>query len=216
MDENRVLARDVLGDYVQGPRDESVAKLGGEIGATDLGRLYELLVQLYPLREDPVFRNGFVTRDQNVRWFRDQIPSYLSTTGSEESLASLTRIYAKHPDLSVINHYRIEAEALLRRNRWKPIEPSDLVRLAESRRGRLVESADQLLEVVVDAFRQVERSLIDQGGMLCALVPRRNRQEQHEASVRARKITCQKGRRRKCFAGNPPMRTRSLGSCWDI
>lgn len=162
--ENRVLARDVLPDFVRSPRDDSTTSLGAAVGATAMGRLYELLLDLLPLREDPVFRSGGVSREQGARFFRDDIPRYLATVGNQESVTTLADLYKKHPDLPVINNYRIGAEALLRQNKWKPITPGDLVRLVQSRRGRRVESANQLLEIVVETLDQIGESLLDSGG----------------------------------------------------
>ena len=46
-----------------------------------------------------------------------------------------------------------------RRNMWQPPTPEEVFRLAQNQQNRLVEGADQLLEIVGDALRQLQQKL---------------------------------------------------------
>jgi hypothetical protein len=122
------------------------------IGDAGLGELYELLLAIYPVEDTSEFEDGFVDEHQSAIWFRDSIPRYLAGLGTTEGLLELMRLKAALPHNLVLKIYVISARKQLRRAKWKPSKPAEVVKLLSTSAGRLVGSGDQLLEVVVEAL----------------------------------------------------------------
>jgi hypothetical protein len=53
----------------------------------------------------------------------------------------------------------LEAEQAMRRKTWSPLSPAEIIRVTETTRGLLVQSAAQLADVLIQALRRYEREL---------------------------------------------------------
>ena len=53
----------------------------------------------------------------------------------------------------------MEAENHSRRHTWVPLKPSDILTLTANQELRLVQSGDQLLEVVIESLKRIEAKL---------------------------------------------------------
>jgi hypothetical protein len=157
------LARTTLAEFMHGSRDENLGQIRVSIGHAGLGELYELLLDAYPNIEDEVFEGGFMNARESAIWFRDTIPRYLSGLGTPEALFELMRLAAAHPGQTVLKMYVLSARKQLRRVKWRPAEPEEVVRLCRERAGRLVESEDQLLEVVVESLFTIGERMVRRG-----------------------------------------------------
>jgi hypothetical protein len=125
----------------------------------ELAELFSWLEAQYPHAEDPPLKDGFVSaRDQISRW-RDQVLMGLAHAGTEEAVVQLDRLQESFPHLEWLNRLRREAQELLRRSRWMPPEPADVVRLAADASRRWVTDDAKLREVLVASLLRANEEL---------------------------------------------------------
>jgi hypothetical protein len=68
-------------------------------------------------------------------------------------------VLLKLPDRDWLAYQLLDAEQVMRRNTWSPLSPGEIIRVTETTRGILVQSAEQLAEILVEALRRYERDL---------------------------------------------------------
>jgi hypothetical protein len=127
-----------------------------------LGDLYLWLGQKFPYHEDPVHISGVaygVGPREMVAELRDGVLRHLVGLGTDGSLKTLRTVIGKRPDLNWLPLQLSVAEQVVRTKTWAPLTPAEVLRLATSRRGRLVQSPDDLCEAVIDALREYEHEL---------------------------------------------------------
>lgn len=130
-----------------------------KLSAKELSALYTWLETRYSHDEDPN-TEGFhsVTEREHIGWLRDSILTTLTEVGTPESVNSLRDIVQQLPE---DRHWHVLAKAqdnLLRRS-WQPPAPTVIFDLAKSEEGKLVNSGDQLLEVVIASLARLETEL---------------------------------------------------------
>jgi len=165
-----LLAKEALKEFAHGNRDENLSEIIASIGITGLGELYELLLAMYPFREtndleDDTndFEEDIMDEPQSVIWFRDSLPGHLAGLGTTETLLELMRLKAAHPDNLMLKMSVLTARKQLRRSKWKPSKPAEVIKLFSTSAGRLVENGDQLLQVVVEALTSIGKKMVDRG-----------------------------------------------------
>ena len=68
-------------------------------------------------------------------------------------------IVAQRPDLTWLPLQLSRAEQILRARTWTPLKPNEVLKVASSKRGRLVQSADDLCEALIEALGKYEAEL---------------------------------------------------------
>jgi hypothetical protein len=127
-----------------------------------LAELYLWLAQAFPHRTDPHGRVGrpfWAGPRDSVAQLRDGVLTYLVNRGTEKGVAVIRRVVTQLSDLTWLVYQLLEAEQIMRTKTWAPLSPVEIVRVTESPRGLLVQSAQQLADVLVDALRNYEREL---------------------------------------------------------
>jgi hypothetical protein len=72
---------------------------------------------------------------------------------------AIRRISHELPELPWLKWTLIDAQANARRNTWLPFNPSDILTLAANQEVRVVQNGDQLLDVIIDSLKRLERKL---------------------------------------------------------
>jgi hypothetical protein len=127
-----------------------------------LGDLYTWLEQTFPVQQDPRHQSGvasFVGPRDSVAHLRDGILRQLVNTGTEAGIEALQNVLRQLPDRDWLAYQLLEAEQAMRRKTWSPLSPAEIIRVTETTRGLLVQSAAQLADVLLQALRRYEREL---------------------------------------------------------
>ncbi|KIL40266.1 hypothetical protein SD70_14885 [Gordoniibacillus kamchatkensis] len=139
------------------------SKLFQDLPETALADFYIWLVQRFPHKEDPNHDDEemahFVGPREEVADLRDGILRYLTNKGTLESCNQIDRLISELPELPWLKWTLIEAQGVTRRNTWSPLLPIEIIQLIGNRNSRLVQSEEQLLEVLVESLNRLEQKL---------------------------------------------------------
>jgi len=125
--------------------------------------LYLWLAKQYPYSEDPDEMSGhFVTPREEIGKWRDSILDQLKKKGTFEACEGLNRIVAKLPDVELAKMMLTKALKNYYNNSWKPVEADHILELIKDSEKRLVESGDQLIEVLIESLEKLEKKLHDE------------------------------------------------------
>jgi hypothetical protein len=125
-----------------------------------LGALYVWLEQTFPHSDDPDHDGAhWMGPRDSVIHLRDGVLNVLVNRGTPEAVAALRSVIARLPNPRWLAFHLMEADQIMRQRTWLPLTPTEVLRLVESPDGRLVQSAEQLAEVLTAALRKYERQL---------------------------------------------------------
>jgi hypothetical protein len=129
----------------------------------EVGALWEWMLLQYPMAEDPPERRAGLGGTVTERWaladLRDGLLALLAGMGTPGSCGELLRLIRKHPQLPWLRGFLAGAKEQTRRNTWQPPTLRDLFALSENHRNRLIQSADQLLDVVYESLSALQQKL---------------------------------------------------------
>lgn len=127
-----------------------------------LAELYVYLEQLFPRDSDPQHAEGrphFVGPRESLAHLRDGIPQLIINRGTMAAVAAMQWIVGKLPELDWLPFRLLEAQQTMRMKTWSPLTPGELFRLVASKNRLLVQSADDLCELLTDTLRKYEEEL---------------------------------------------------------
>jgi hypothetical protein len=130
-----------------------------KIAPREVGGFWEWMLGQYPANEDPDrSRGGTVTPRWAMAELRDALVSSLADRGTAEACRELERLRAKYPQFGWFNRVLERAREQTRWNTWNPLAPSEPIALVADSRRRVVQSPDQLMQVVTEALQTVQES----------------------------------------------------------
>ncbi|MEC0239751.1 hypothetical protein P4H66_07755 [Paenibacillus dokdonensis] len=128
-----------------------------------LADFYIWLVKRFPHKEDPNHDDDemahWVGPREEIAEFRDGILRYLSNKGTLESCNQIEWIVSELPGLPWLKWILLEAQSVTRRSTWAPPTPIEIIQLVGNRHHRLVQSENQLLEVLIESLNRLEQKL---------------------------------------------------------
>ena len=122
------------------------------IGADGIADLYLLMVRLFPPEADPGPVSGFVEPLQMVTSLRDDAVRWLAAMGTEEAVRALMRLVAERPDIPLLPFELSRGELVMRLKTWSPLNTKEIFALTDRPGTKLITSAADLLDVLVDAL----------------------------------------------------------------
>jgi hypothetical protein len=128
------------------------------MGLEALGQLYMILTQLFPPDEDPDLVGNLSSRHEVV-FLRGRILRLLANKGTVEACAVLENIVRTDPDGVNLQHWLFEAQENLLRKSFVWASPREILELVARASGRLVRTALELLNVVVESLGRLEQEL---------------------------------------------------------
>jgi hypothetical protein len=83
----------------------------------------------------------------------------LENLGTPAAVEELRSIVGLLPGLTWLPYQLAAAEQIMRMKTWVPLTPREIPRLTQSRDGKLIETSEDLCEILVGAFRKYESDL---------------------------------------------------------
>ena len=127
-----------------------------------LAELYVYLEQTFPRHADPRHTPGqahWAGPRKSLVHLRDTIPQLIASRGTEEAVSAMRWIIAKLPELQWLSFQLLEAQRTMRMRTWCPLSPQELFQLLNSKSSVLVQSAEDLCELLVSTLRKFENDL---------------------------------------------------------
>ena len=124
------------------------------------GDLYVWLEQTFPHHQFGD-REGvhWVSPVESVGHLRDGVLGVLVKRGTPEAVAALRTVVARLPALPWLVYRLLEADQIMRHRTWEPLTPDDVLRLVNRADGRLVQTPEQLVDVLIETLRSYEDGL---------------------------------------------------------
>lgn len=130
-----------------------------------LADLYVWLVRHYPPSQYPIpTEASFAGTTDSVALWRDALIGGLRDRGTFEACEAIQRIASELPELDrfMLKWILLEAQELARRSTWKPFSPQGILKVINDSQLRLVQSGEQLLEVVIESLNNLEAKFRDE------------------------------------------------------
>jgi hypothetical protein len=131
-----------------------------------VGDLYVWLEQTFPSHTDPRHqRQGapwvapWVGPRDSVAHLRDGVLRHLVNLGTETSVEALRKVVELLRDRGWLAYQLLEADQIMRIKTWTPLSTREIIRVTDSPSGLLVQSGQELADVLVEALRKYEREL---------------------------------------------------------
>jgi hypothetical protein len=123
------------------------------------GEFFIWLVQQFPPEEDPPPPNGPVAERWKVSEMRNDLIVSLQQRATTQACTMLRKIIQVYPDQQWIRWQLHDAEKRLRERTWQPLTPTVVLKLAEKRTARLVQSGAQLQDVLIESLTRLQEEL---------------------------------------------------------
>jgi predicted NACHT family NTPase len=147
--------------------ERRVAKIAKTLEEKDLADLFIWLAQNYQYKDDPKYPKGYsfelidyeVTTRKSVIGWRNSILEQLRERGTIKACEEIKRIMRTFPELEWMKRTLLTAQETTRRKTWAPPEPVTILNLASNPELGLVQSGDQLLDLVIESLKRLEKRL---------------------------------------------------------
>ncbi len=129
---------------------------------TELGQLYVWIEQRFPRGNEPETLSGqahWVGPHESVSHLRDEVLRYLVNLGTVDAVQALRRAVGLLPAITWLPYQLNTAEQVMRMRTWVPLTPMEVLRVAYMRDGQLVQTPEDLCQLIVEALRQYEHEL---------------------------------------------------------
>lgn len=131
---------------------------------------YEWLYRTFPPEGDP-HQEGMAhwvgPREEVANW-RDSLLRTLTEHGTSESLAALERLAVRNPEMT-LDWSLSRARELAHQSSWDAPSLPQLLRFIESGQRRLISSASDLRDVILEQLAEVQRWLVNENPQAFAL-----------------------------------------------
>lgn len=159
LQEDEILAASVWGEVFY---DSDVRKGAWHQGMVErqLGTLYIHLSQVFPERAS-LNESGFVSKQDEATRARGNLLGVLASCGTSEACAELANLMKLFPDRRGIAWNYHAAIKNKRRNAWCSLAPEEVSLLLNNAKSRLVQSEQDLLELVIESLERIQQKLTD-------------------------------------------------------
>ena len=155
--EDKAFGQEVIAaEYDFRVREVQIARMNED----QLADFYVWLSQQYPHMEDPKPEGVHdVSARESIADFRDSVLRHLKDRGTLAACEAIEKIARELPQLNWLQWTLLEAQNITRQKTWLPPKPRDILEIAKNQQGRLVQSGEQLLEVLVESLQRLEQRL---------------------------------------------------------
>jgi hypothetical protein len=124
----------------------------------ELGDLYAWMLRNYPAA-DTSFRSGAMSPVDVAVRFRDSILEHLKQRRNFAACDAIRAAMESFPQYPWLRYHLDQAELLARAATWKPLAPAQVLALAADKDRRLVETPEQLVEVLLKSAERLNSRL---------------------------------------------------------
>lgn len=161
LQKERALAEHVMGRIAYGMDYQAKKTLLPVASEQQLSELYLLLNAVFPPEEDPPHQAGEVSPRRMVVNFKGEFIGVLTARGTAEACHQLMQLSSALPSQRLwLRRRYYEALRLKRRKAWQPPAPEIIGSLLKNPAARVIEDADDLLEVVMESLRRYQEKLV--------------------------------------------------------
>jgi hypothetical protein len=157
---DQLLGRDVFLQLAHQHRGTPTSLAG--LTEAQLSDFYVWLQEQFPHSDDPHQPgsgvHGMGPRD-SVAHLRDGVLGTLIQRGTPEAVAALRTIMGRLPHLGWLVYQLMEADQLMRLKTWAPMTPREVLGLVDAPHGRLIQTPEDLRDLLVSALRGYEAGL---------------------------------------------------------
>jgi hypothetical protein len=141
-------------------RDHHTGQLAGKISESQIAELYLWLESHYPRAEDPRREpaGGFGTREA-IADFRDILLRTLEYRGTKAAVSAIQQLLKKLAHLPWLKYTLGAAKKKMLRQTWLPPRPNEIIELCGLPRSRLVRSAPELQDVLIEVLAELNVEL---------------------------------------------------------
>ena len=142
------------------PQDHRSERLLQHLTEDQLAGLYVWLEAQYPRNEDPKHKGAFTVgpREAIADW-RDRVLLHLQGRGTQAACDAISRLMHELPHHKGLWYILLQSQNLMRRMTWCPPTPNAILKLVSSDQVRVVQSGQQLLDLVVESLRRLQQKL---------------------------------------------------------
>jgi hypothetical protein len=133
--------------------------IGLRLNEDQLADLYVFLRRHFETPQHPNGKAFFCGPLDNIDLWQNAIIQLLIHRGSFRACEAIKKLQQEFPELDWLKSVQADAETETRRATWIPARPQDIVKLATDRELRLVQSGDQLLQVLVESLERFQALL---------------------------------------------------------
>ena len=130
--------------------------MGLRLNEDQLADLYVWLTRRFESPIHPSGRAHWVGSLEHIDMWRNAIIQLLIHRGSIRACEAVKRLQRELPELDWLKWVYVDAQAQTRRATWVPARPQDIMKLAADRELRLVQSGDQLIQVLVESLERFQ------------------------------------------------------------
>jgi hypothetical protein len=130
--------------------------IGFRLNEDQLADLYVWLTHYFKVPEHKSGEAHRVGPLEYIDLWRNAIIQLLTHRGSFRACEAIKRLQRELPQLDWLKWVQVDAEAEARRATWVPARPQDIVKLAADREMGLVQSGDQLMQVLVESLERFQ------------------------------------------------------------
>jgi predicted NACHT family NTPase len=160
MQVDSAFGEEVMTEVAQRHDQGFAASLAQRLSERQIADLFLWLTQHFPPAEDPQHGEGYwVGPRERVVHFRDAVFRQLQHRGTVTAREMVENLATALPALPWLRWAAVETRAITLRHTWIPPPPQVLLRLGRDRELRLVESGEQLLEVIIESLRRLQEEL---------------------------------------------------------
>jgi predicted NACHT family NTPase len=157
---DNAFGRRLFAELAQEEPLSQVPKLATSLDPHDIGQLFIWLEREFPHTEDPKEQGAHaVTSRESIGHYRDSLLIALKERGSQAAVDALRNVASALPQLPWLVSIAADADRQRLRLTWNGVDPTSLYEMAASRRPRFVESADQLLERIIESIERLQARL---------------------------------------------------------
>lgn len=161
MKRNKKFGRDVIESLADPNRvDWASSTCLMNLNEEQLADLYVWFERQYPHEEDP--KPVWETPRYNIAQFRDRILDNLKKRGTPTAVRTIRNIIPKLPNVTWLPQVLQYAGSLMHPDNWMPPEPKVILAMVQNEHARLVNSGEQLLDVLIESLKRLELELQDE------------------------------------------------------